>query len=120
VAIPYMVNGFMTQLTKSVKNTGLPLLPALITSLKSILTMMGYIMKNKQTAMGIDTTGAPLTKMDRPSRYWATPGATLPSRIPAIMHSTTHRERKRSKTLVILRSLFKVSSLLIIQSLLPV
>ena len=59
--MPYMVNGLTAQLTNRVKNTGLPLLPALTTSPKSILTMMGYIMKNRQMAMGMDTTGAPLT-----------------------------------------------------------
>ena len=108
-----MVNGLMHQLTNRVKNIGLPLLPALTISPKSILTMMGYIMKNKQMAMGMDTTGAPLTKMASPSRYWATPGAIFPSKMPATMHSTTHRDRNRSKILVIFRSLFKTSSLLI-------
>ena len=47
-----MVNGLIAQLMNRVRNTGLPLLPALITSPKSILTMMGYIMKNRQTAIG--------------------------------------------------------------------
>ena len=56
-----MVNGLMHQLTNRVKNTGFPLLPALMTSPKSIFTIMGYIMKNRQMAMGMDTTGAPLT-----------------------------------------------------------
>ena len=51
----------MHQFMNSVSNTGLPLLPALMTEAKSILTMMGYIMKNRQTAIGMDTTGAPLT-----------------------------------------------------------
>ena len=56
-----MVKGLIAQLINRVRNTGLPLLPALMTSAKSILTMMGYIMKNRQTAIGMDTTGAPLT-----------------------------------------------------------
>ena len=61
MAMAYMVNGLIAQLTKSVRQTGLPLLPAFITSAKSILTMMGYIMKNRQIAMGMETTGASLT-----------------------------------------------------------
>jgi hypothetical protein len=56
-----MVKGLTAQLMNRVRNTGLPLLPALITSPKSIFTMMGYIMKKRQTAMGMETTGAPLT-----------------------------------------------------------
>jgi hypothetical protein len=88
-----MVNGLTAQLINRVRNTGLPLLPALITSPKSILTMMGYIMKNRQTAMGMETTGAPLTEMAMPSRVRATPGAILPSRIPPAMHSSTHTDR---------------------------
>ena len=53
-----MVKGLMAQLTKSVRKTGFPLFPALMTSAKSIFTMMGYIMKKRQTAMGMETTGA--------------------------------------------------------------
>ena len=60
-AMAYIVNGLMAQLTNSVSQTGLPLLPALMTEAKSIFTMMGYIMKNRQMAMGMETTGAPLT-----------------------------------------------------------
>ena len=41
--IAYMVKGLMHQLIIRVKNAGLPLLPALITEAKSILTMIGYI-----------------------------------------------------------------------------
>ena len=40
-------------------------------------------MKNRHTAMGMDTTGAPLTEMAMLSRVRATPGAILPSRMPA-------------------------------------
>jgi len=57
----YIVNGFISQLMNNVNHTGLPLLPALITDAKSILTMMGYIMKNRHMAMGTDTTGASFT-----------------------------------------------------------
>ena len=60
-AMPYMVNGLTAQLMNSVRNTGLPLLPARMTSPKSILTMIGYIMKNRQTAIGMETTGASST-----------------------------------------------------------
>ena len=56
-----MVKGLTAQLMNRVINTGRPLLPAFMTSVKSILTMMGYIMKKRQTAMGSDTTGASLT-----------------------------------------------------------
>jgi len=50
-----MVNGLTTQLATSVAIIGLGVLAAFITWLKSICTMMGYIIKNKQTATGIDT-----------------------------------------------------------------
>ena len=89
----YMVNGLMAQLTNSVSHTGLPLRPARMTAAKSIFTMMGYIMKNRQMAMGMETTGAPLTLIERPSRYFATFGASLPSRMPPAMHSATQTVR---------------------------
>jgi hypothetical protein len=54
----YMVKGFMAQFKKSVKATGLPLLPAFMASPKSIFTIIGYIMKKRHIAMGIDMTGA--------------------------------------------------------------
>jgi len=60
-AIAYIVKGLTAQLTKSVSPTGLMLLPALRTSPKSILTMIGYIMKKRHIAIGMDTTGAPST-----------------------------------------------------------
>ena len=60
-AIAYIVKGLTAQLTKSVSPTGFTFFPAFNTSAKSIFTMMGYIMKNRQTAMGIETTGAPPT-----------------------------------------------------------
>ena len=89
----YMVNGFTAQLTNSVNDTGLTLLPAFTTSAKSIFTMIGYIMKNRHSAIGIDTTGASFTWMARPSRKPASPGAILPRAIPAPMHRTTHTVR---------------------------
>ncbi len=55
--------------------------------------MMGYIMKKRQMAMGIETTGAPFTKMESPSRNRAAPGATRPSPMPARMQSATHAVR---------------------------
>ena len=55
--------------------------------------MMGYIMKNRQTAIGIDTTGAPLTEIAMPSRVRARLGASFPRAIPATMHSATHTVR---------------------------
>ena len=57
-AMAYMVDGLTSQFTKSVRPTGRRFFPERITSAKSIFTMMGYIMKNRQTAMGIETTGA--------------------------------------------------------------
>ena len=54
----YMVNGLIPQFTTSVSATGLMLRPALSTSAKSIFTMIGYIIKNKHTAIGMETTGA--------------------------------------------------------------
>ena len=85
-----------------VRKTGFPLRPALTTSAKSILTMMGYIMKKRQMAIGIDTTGAPFTDIAIPSRERATPGAILPRSIPATMQRPTHTVRYLSKTLFIL------------------
>ena len=92
-AIAYIVKGLIAQFTKSVRPTGFALLPAFSTSAKSIFTMMGYIMKKRQMAMGMETTGAPFTKMDRPSRYLATPGASLPSTMPTPMQSSTQTVR---------------------------
>jgi len=59
--IAYIVNGVTARFTKSVSPTGLALRPVFTTSVKSILTMMWYITKKRQTAMGMETTGAPLT-----------------------------------------------------------
>jgi hypothetical protein len=70
IAIAYMVKGLIAQFTMRVRMTGFPLFPARITSVKSILTMMGYIMKKRQIAMGMEMTGAPLTLMAKPSRPW--------------------------------------------------
>jgi len=54
----YIVKGLTAQFTKRVSPTGRRFRPALSTSAKSIFTMIGYIMKNRHTAIGIDTTGA--------------------------------------------------------------
>ena len=99
-----MVKGLMTQFTINVKVTGFVFFPALITSAKSILTMIGYIIKKRQIAMGIEMTGAPLIVIAIPSNVVAAPGATLPNKIPIIMHSTTHTERNFSKKLIPLPS----------------
>jgi len=56
--IAYIVKGLIAQFTKSVRLTGLIFCPAFRTSAKSIFTMMGYIMKKRQTAIGIEITGA--------------------------------------------------------------
>ena len=93
----------MAQLINSVKKTGFPLLPALMTSPKSILTMIGYIMKNRQMAIGMETTGAPLTEIDILSSVFAKLGAILPKMIPPTMHNPTHNVRYRSNRLLICR-----------------
>jgi len=92
-AIAYIVNGFTAQLTNNVKPTGFGDFPALITSAKSILTIIGYIIKNRHIAIGIDTTGAPLTDIAMLSRAFASSGAIFPSSIPAMIHNPTHTVR---------------------------
>jgi hypothetical protein len=52
--------------------------------------MIGYIMKKRQMAMGIETTGASFTDIANPSRNRATPGANRPSNIPTAIHKITH------------------------------
>jgi hypothetical protein len=101
--MPYMVKGLTHQFTKRVRKTGFPLFPALTTLAKSILTIMGYIMKNRQMAIGIETTGAPFTFMDMESSLEANPGAIFPSKIPPRMHNATQTVRYRSKILFISR-----------------
>jgi len=96
----YMLKGLTAQFTNRVNPTGLPLLPAWITSAKSIFTMIGYIMKNRQIAIGIDTTGASPTYIAIPSRVAAKLGAILPRTMPAPIHSATQRVRYFSKKLM--------------------
>ena len=74
--IAYIEKGLIHQLMKRVRKTGFPFFPVLMTLAKSIFTIMGYIIKNRQMAMGIDTTGAPLTLILIPSSVFANPGAT--------------------------------------------
>ena len=50
-----MVKGFISQLMARVIRTGFGVFPAFTTSLKSIFTIMGYIMKKRQMAIGMDT-----------------------------------------------------------------
>ena len=61
LAMAYIVNGLMTQLMNRVSPTARSDFPAFSTSPKSIFTMMGYIMKNKHRAIGIEITGASST-----------------------------------------------------------
>ena len=105
IAIPYMVKGLIHQFIKRVRNTGFPLFPALMTDPKSIFTIMGYIIKNRHIAMGIEITGAPLTLIAIPSSVLARSGATLPSTIPPTIQSPTQTVRYLSNMLVIFRSL---------------
>jgi len=53
-----MVKGFIAQFANKVNPTGFIDFPAFTTSPKSIFTIIGYIIKNKQIAIGIETTGA--------------------------------------------------------------
>lgn len=50
-----ILNGLIAQFMNSVNITGFGVFADLITCSKSIFTIMGYIMKNKHTAIGIDT-----------------------------------------------------------------
>jgi hypothetical protein len=50
-----MVKGLIAQLNSRVKATGFGVLAAFTICPKSIFTMMGYIIKNRQMEMGIDT-----------------------------------------------------------------
>lgn len=100
----YIVNGFTAQLMNKVKKTGRPLLPAVTTRAKSILTIIGYIIKNRQTAIGIETTGAPSMRNVILSSAFAASGAILPSTMPPTIHSSTQTVRYRSKMLDIFLS----------------
>jgi len=93
MAMAYIVNGLMHQFRNSVRKTGLPFFPARMTLAKSILTMIGYIMKNRQMAIGIETTGASFTWIAIPSSVLANPGAILPSKMPATIHKPTQTVR---------------------------
>ena len=50
-----MVKGLINQFTTKVKITGLGAFTACNAWEKSIFTMIGYIMKNRQMAMGMET-----------------------------------------------------------------
>jgi len=89
-----IVNGLIAQFMISVRRTGLGLFPAFITSEKSIFTMMGYIMKKRQIAMGIETWWK-----ESLSRVVAIEGAILPRPTPAIIHRKTQSVRYFSKIL---------------------
>jgi len=56
-----MVNGLTAQFANNVRVTGFGVFPARITRPKSILTIIGYIIKKRHIAIGIETTGASLT-----------------------------------------------------------
>jgi len=80
-----MVKGLIAQLTTNVKMTGLGALTALTTSEKSICTIIGYIIANNKTAMGIFTWA-----MARELRNSATPGRMAPRAIPITIQRATH------------------------------
>jgi hypothetical protein len=54
---------------------------------------MGYIIKKRHKAIGIDTTGASPTYIASPSRNFAKEGATLPRTMPIPIHKKTHKVR---------------------------
>ena len=83
----------MIQLMNKVNATGLGVFTTLTTSEKSIFTIMGYIIKNRQIAMGMDTL-----YIERESNLTATPGAVFPKKIPAPMQMSTQSVRYFSKT----------------------
>jgi hypothetical protein len=62
--------------------------------------MIGYIIKKRHTAIGMDTIGASPTEIAILSRYLATPGAIFPRRIPASIHKSTHSVRYFSKKVI--------------------
>ncbi len=82
----------MAQLINNVKATGLGVFAALNTSEKSIFTMIGYIIKNRQTAIGMDTSYT-----ERESSLDESVGANLPKKIPAPMQSNTQSVKYFSK-----------------------
>lgn len=59
--------------------------------------MMGYIIKKRQIAIGIEITGASPMYMDRLSRYVATSGAYRPRSIPRAIQINTQTVRYFSK-----------------------
>lgn len=91
-AIRYIVKGLIAQLMNNVKPTGLGVFVALTTSAKSIFTMIGYIIKKRQIAIGIDTL-----YIESESNLSATSGAVLPKAMPAQMQSKTHSVKYFSK-----------------------
>jgi hypothetical protein len=72
--------------------------------------MIGYIIKNKQTAIGIETTGAPLTYIAIESSFVAKPGATLPRTIPPTMQRPTQTVKYLSKKPIPVFSIFSMSN----------
>jgi hypothetical protein len=91
-AITYMVKGLIAQLMKRVRATGFGVFAALTTRAKSIFTMMGYIMKKRQMAMGRETW-----YKDKASRVYARVGAIFPSVMPAPIQTMTQMVRYFSK-----------------------
>ena len=91
-----MENGLTSQLMNSV--TPMPFLCCSTSAMapKSIFMSMGMIMSQISTATG-RLTSATLT----PPIAWKTPGASLPSRMPATMQASTHQLRLRSKPLIL-------------------
>jgi phage-related minor tail protein len=86
------VKGLIAQFIKRVIKTGFGVFAALTTAEKSIFTMIGYIMKKRQIAMGMETL-----KIERASSLMAICGAILPSRIPIAIQIITHAVRYFSK-----------------------
>jgi hypothetical protein len=102
-AIRNIVNGLIAQLINSVRATGLGVLATAKTFAKSIFTIIGYIIKNRHTAIGMDTS-----YMEKESSLTESSGAALPSRMPPPIHSNTQSVKYLSKTdnLLVLLSIY--------------
>jgi hypothetical protein len=87
-----IVNGLIAQFMKRVRQTALGVFVTFSTSAKSILTIIGYIIKNRHTAIGMDTL-----YIERESSLKARSGIIYPMPIPAPIQSITQSVRYFSK-----------------------
>ena len=87
-----IVNGLIAQLIKRVSPTALGVFATFNTSAKSTLTMIGYIIKNRHIAIGMDTR-----YIESESSLNARSGIASPRPIPAPIQITTQSVRYFSK-----------------------